>query len=338
MKDVLSPEHFNLTLVNWASKYGRHDLPWQQHPTPYSVHVSEIMLQQTQVTTVIEYFKRWMSAFPNLLALANADEDEVMSHWQGLGYYSRARNLQKAARYLVDEFSGHYPRTLKQIEQIPGVGRYTAGAIVSFAYNERGPIVDGNVRRLFCRYFAIEGVPSTTEVNNKLWQYAEHYTLAKNCRAYAQSLLDMGAMICTPKSPDCPNCPINDSCQAYQTDRVAQLPTPKPKKHTPTKIGQFLWIEQNNQLYLQKRPAPGIWAGLWCLPQLDTEQIREVAPSQRKGTFKHVFSHYKLDAEVLNANSTEQLSGQFFSPKQIVSLGLPTPIRKFIGKHLANTK
>ncbi|MFM2478968.1 A/G-specific adenine glycosylase [Celerinatantimonas sp. MCCC 1A17872] len=338
MKAVLSPEHFNSTLVNWASTHGRHDLPWQQNPTPYSVHVSEIMLQQTQVTTVIGYFQRWMSAFSNLLALAQADEDEVMSHWQGLGYYSRARNLQKAARYLVDEFSGHYPRTLKQIEQIPGVGRYTAGAIVSFAYDERGPIVDGNVRRLFCRYFAIEGVPSTTAVNKKLWEYAERYTLKKDCRAYAQSLLDMGATVCTPKNPDCPNCPLMDSCQAYQSDKVAQLPTPKPKKSTPTKIGQFLWIEQNHQLYLQKRPAPGIWAGLWCLPQLAAEQVCEISPSQRKGTFKHVFSHYKLDAEVLNCKQTNGLSGQFFSIEQIKTLGLPTPIRKFISKHLSLAK
>ncbi|MFM2485810.1 A/G-specific adenine glycosylase [Celerinatantimonas yamalensis] len=331
MTGVLQPQSFHQILVDWADTHGRHDLPWQQRPTPYSVHVSEIMLQQTQVATVIPYFERWMASFPDLQALAHATEDHVMHHWQGLGYYSRARNLQKAAQYLLEQFSAHYPRTLKQIEMIPGVGRYTAGAIVSFAYNERGPIVDGNVRRLFCRYFAIDGVPSTSAVSRKLWDYAEQYTLDTHCRAYAQSLLDMGATICTAKNPACTICPLQTSCQAYQQQRVEQLPTPKPKKQQPTKAGRFIWIEQDQQLYLEKRPAPGIWAGLWCLPQDDSTQVLE--PQIQIGTFKHVFSHYKLDAEVVQASPSEDLKGQFFSRSQLDNLGLPTPIRAFISRH-----
>lgn len=331
MTPVLSPNEFHTKLVQWAEQHGRHDLPWQQDPTPYSVHVSEIMLQQTQVATVIPYYQRWMESFPNIDALAEADEDSVMHHWQGLGYYSRARNLQKAARYLQTEFASHYPRTLKQIEQIPGVGRYTAGAIVSFAYNEPGPIVDGNVRRLFCRYFAITGVPSTTAVNKQLWEKAELYTQERDCRAYAQSLLDMGATICTAKSPRCDDCPVQLSCQAWQSDRVSELPTPKPKKTQPIKPGLFYWHRKNDQLYLEKRPAPGIWAGLWCLPQAEGDKINECDPPA-VGHFKHTFSHYKLDATVVNALPPSQ-HGDYFSREAIDSLGLPTPIRQFIERH-----
>lgn len=331
MKKTLLPQQFHSTLVQWARKFGRHDLPWQLNPTPYSVHISEIMLQQTQVSTVIPYYQRWMEDFPNLETLAQADEDEVMHHWQGLGYYSRARNLQKAAQYLVKEFSGHYPRTLKQMEQIPGIGRYTAGAIVSFAYNEPGPIVDGNVRRLFCRYFAIEGVPTTAGVNRQLWNYAQQYTLVNDCRAYAQSLLDMGATLCTAKNPDCLNCPLITTCQAYQTNRTEQLPTPKPKKHQPVKAARFYWIQQQNQLYLQKRPSPGIWGGLWCLPQADDHEIAE--PGSALGHFKHTFSHYKLDAQVVHSKGIGHKNGTFFEREQIETLGLPTPIRQFIERH-----
>lgn len=332
MNRPLPPEKFHSTLVSWGQTHGRNDLPWQIEPTPYGVHVSEIMLQQTQVKTVIPYYQKWMTRFPTIEALSIADEDTVMHLWQGLGYYSRARNLQKAAQYLIHEFLGHYPRTLKQLEMIPGVGQYTAGAIVSFAYNKPGPIVDGNVRRLFCRYFAIEGISSSSAVNRQLWDYARTYTLEHDCRIFAQSLLDMGALICRAKNPLCELCPLQANCQAFQQNRVNELPTPKPKKNIPIKIGLFYWQTKKNKIYLAKRPAPGIWAGLWCLPQADHHQVNE--PSHVVGTFKHVFSHYKLDAQVISPSQiVDDEEGRYFSASELQELGLPTPIRQFIAQH-----
>lgn len=327
-----SPDSFTQTLLRWQASHGRHDLPWQQTPTPYRVLVSEVMLQQTQVATVIPYFERWMQAFPTLEALAQAPEDRVMALWQGLGYYSRARNLQKAARYLVDVCHGQFPRSLAKLQQIPGVGRYTAGAIAAFAHNEFGPIVDGNVKRLFCRLFGIEGQLSSSAVTNALWELAERYTPQHDNRAFAQGLLDMGATLCTPKNPACERCPFAPLCVAKQSDRIAWLPTPKPKKTVPTREGLFAWQEQDGQLLLEKRPPEGIWGGLWCLPELD----RPACPADAtlKGEFTHTFSHYKLQAEVWQLSCLEpQASYQaWFTPEQLQTIGLPTPIRKFI-KH-----
>lgn len=329
----ISPATFNQLLLNWAKQHGRHDLPWQLKPTPYSVHVSEIMLQQTQVVTVIPYFERWMASFPTLKALAQASEDQIMSHWQGLGYYSRARNLVKAANYLLDEHSGNYPADLALLEKIPGVGRYTAGAIYSFAFDKPGPIVDGNVKRLFCRFFGIEGNPAGSAVIRTLWEYAHHYTPTTHCRAYAQALLDMGATICTAKKPDCSQCPLQQSCFAYQAQQVHQLPTPKPKKVLETRQRQFFWLHQKDQIWLEKRPSNGIWSSLWCLPEVPVNQVME-KPKQI-GHFKHTFTHYKLDAEVIEGNQPfNNSAGKWFDTDKLAELGMPTPIRRFIERHL----
>ena len=326
----IAPELFATTLLQWQASHGRHDLPWQIEPTPYRVLVSEVMLQQTQVTTVIPYFTQWMQAFPDIEALAMAPEDQVMAIWQGLGYYSRARNLQKAARYLVDACGGLFPRTLTELQQIPGVGRYTAGAIAAFAYDEYGPIVDGNVKRLFCRLFGIEGQLSSGAVINTLWELAHSYTPESNNRAFAQGLLDMGATLCTPRAPRCDDCPFQCACIARQSDRVSQLPTPKAKKVIPTRAGAFAWQEQDGKLLLEKRPPEGIWGGLWCLPELQSSDTP--TDGTLKGQFDHTFSHYKLRAEVWQLNCLEpQASYQaWFTPEQLQEIGLPAPIRKFI--------
>jgi len=328
----IAPELFATTLLQWQALHGRHDLPWQIEPTPYRVLVSEVMLQQTQVTTVIPYFTQWMEAFPDIEALAKAPEDQVMAIWQGLGYYSRARNLQKAACYLVDVCGGLFPRGLTELQQIPGVGRYTAGAIAAFAYDEYGPIVDGNVKRLFCRLFGIEGQLSSSTVTNTLWGLAHSYTPKSDNRAFAQGLLDMGATLCTPRAPRCDECPFQLACVARQSDRVSQLPTPKIKKVIPTRTGAFAWQEQDGKLLLEKRPPEGIWGGLWCLPELQ----RPACPADAtlKGEFTHTFSHYKLQAEVWQLNCQEPLASYqaWFTPEQLQGIGLPAPIRKFI-KH-----
>ncbi len=346
MISPLAPALFNQLLLTWHATHGRHDLPWQQDPTPYRVLVSEVMLQQTQVATVIPYFNRWMAAFPDQETLAAASDDQVMALWQGLGYYSRARNLQKAARFIVDERGGVFPRSLDELQQIPGVGRYTAGAIASFAYDEFGPIVDGNVKRLFCRLFGIEGQLTSSLVTRQLWDLAHHYTPQQHNRAFAQGLLDMGATLCTPTSPACTRCPFNQHCVARLTDRIAALPSPKPKKQIPTRRGHFLWQERDGQLLLEKRPDEGIWGGLWCLPELCSPELQEsVADSEDadacpsvdghlKGSFDHTFSHYKLKAEVWQVQSREPSARYqaWFSADELQSIGLPAPIRKFLKK------
>ena len=346
MISPLAPTLFNQLLLTWHATHGRHDLPWQQDPTPYRVLVSEVMLQQTQVATVIPYFNRWMAAFPDQETLAAASDDQVMALWQGLGYYSRARNLQKAARFIVDERGGVFPRSLDELQQIPGVGRYTAGAIASFAYDEFGPIVDGNVKRLFCRLFGIEGQLTSSLVTRQLWDLAHQYTPEQHNRAFAQGLLDMGATLCTPKSPACTRCPFNQHCVARLTDRIASLPSPKPKKQIPTRRGHFLWQERDGQLLLEKRPDEGIWGGLWCLPELCSPELQEsvsdsedadACPSvdgHLKGRFDHTFSHYKLKAEVWQVQSREPSARYqaWFSADELQSIGLPAPIRKFLKK------
>lgn len=328
---LLQPDLFSHAVIDWQQQLGRHDLPWQQDPTPYRVLVSEIMLQQTQVVTVIPYFQRWMVRFPTIETLATATEEDVMALWQGLGYYSRARNLRKAAQYLVEHHQGEFPDSLAELQDIPGVGRYTAGAITSFARDQYGPIVDGNVKRLFCRLFAIHGDPASSIVTKQLWQLAETLTPKIQNRIFAQGLLDLGATLCTPKTPDCQNCPFTQTCLAFQQDRINELPTPKLKKDIPVRSGVFLWCSDGQTLLLEKRPSPGIWGGLWCLPEVSESP----ASGTLLGRFRHTFSHYKLNACVWNSEdrTSRPEAGQRFTYKQIADIGLPAPIRTFIEAH-----
>ncbi|GAB3295199.1 A/G-specific adenine glycosylase [Pseudidiomarina andamanensis] len=320
----LSTLKFSETLTLWQKVHGRNDLPWQQEITPYRVLVSELMLQQTQVTTVIPYFERWLQHFPTVVALAEASEDEVMTQWQGLGYYSRARNLHKAAKFVVNELNGQLPDNAEQLREVPGVGPYTAGAISAFAFNKPAAIVDGNVKRLFSRYFGIEGDISSAKVNKTIWSYAERYTPTVNNRRYAQALLDLGATVCTPRSPDCQQCPIRTSCNAYATGRVDILPEKKAKKKIPTRRGYFVLDLTTDGVILTQRSGDGIWPRLWCLPQI----LEPLETASIHGSFKHIFSHYKLDATVI-IESAEQF-GQRIPLEQLDNYGLPTPIRKYL--------
>ncbi len=313
-------------IISWQHQHGRHQLPWQQDVTPYKVLVSELMLQQTQVATVIPYFERWMQRFPTIEALATADEDSVMQHWQGLGYYARARNLQKAARHIAA--LGQFPSDLVSLLQVPGVGRYTAGAIMSFAYDKYGPIVDGNVRRLFARLFALDGVPNSTALEKKLWQYAEQLTPSRHNRRFAQGLLDLGATVCKPRAPGCDLCPVAADCSALANNAIELYPNPKPKKQLPVKAAHFVLAVVNGQVYLEKRPSPGIWAALWCLPQQDEAPLH----ARLHGEFSHQFSHYKLAAQVwVELGVRDQANnGRWVDLADLASVGLPAPLKVYL--------
>src|SRR5690554_60097 len=250
----LPPNEFANQVICWQRRYGRHQLPWQLHNHPYHVLVSELMLQQTQVATVIPYFENWIKLFPDFNTLANAHEDQVLSAWQGLGYYSRARNLYQAAQFVMTNYQGELPSTPEQLREVPGVGPYTAGAITSFAFDKPAALVDGNVKRLFSRYFGIEGDPSTTHVNREIWKLAEQYTPNHDNRVYAQGLLDLGATCCTARNPKCAECPLQNSCYAFAHDRVNELPMRKKKAPLPTRQGYFLLDYDAHGIILQQRP------------------------------------------------------------------------------------
>nr|WP_250654956.1 A/G-specific adenine glycosylase [Alkalimarinus coralli] len=304
----MSPAQFNQSILKWFDQHGRKNLPWQLDKSPYRVWVSEIMLQQTQVSTVIGYYNRFMSRFPTLAELANADEDEVLRHWAGLGYYARARNLHKTAKLILNSYNGEFPNTHSEIESLPGIGRSTAGAILSLSLNQRAPILDGNVKRVLARYHGIEGWTGHTSTAKELWHWAEVYTPATRFSDYTQAMMDLGATLCTRSKPNCPQCPINSTCRAYIENKTKILPTPKPKKTLPVKHRWLLHIENNDQeIFLEKRPPSGIWGSLWSLPEapfeLDDASIihhcrehlsLECRVNSHEESFKHTFSHYHL--------------------------------------------
>lgn len=325
---AINAEAFQKQVLDWYRSHGRKTLPWQENPSPYRVWVSEIMLQQTQVQTVIPYFQRWMDRFESVQALAEASLDQVMTIWQGLGYYSRARNLHRGAQCIVQECGGLFPDTADDLQRIPGVGRYTAGAIMAFAYDRPAPLVDGNIKRLFCRLFGIEGHPSQSAVNRRLWNHAESLVPVQQNRAYAQGLLDLGATVCAPVNPACSACPLQTSCVAMATDRIGQLPTARPARTKPVRDGRFLWAETNGRLLLEKRDR-SVWQGLWCLPEISLDTS---SPEQNiAGTFKHQFTHYQLNATVIQDYPLEIADHWRWTPLgELDQLGLPTPIRRFI--------
>ncbi|QFU77569.1 adenine DNA glycosylase [Halioglobus maricola] len=299
--------NFATRLLDWFDQYGRHDLPWQENTTPYRVWVSEIMLQQTQVKTVIPYFHRFMETFPSVEKLAAAPEDEVLHLWTGLGYYARARNLHKAAKKVAQELDGDFPSSVEGLEQLPGIGRSTAGAIVSIANGQRATILDGNVKRVLARYAAVEGWPGKTAVHEKLWKIADGFTPNARSADYTQAIMDLGATLCTRSKPRCQDCPLQHDCQAHEQGRQADFPGKKPKKTLPVRTTRFLMIRDNSgDLWLEKRPAPGIWGGLWCFPEApDLDPVaascdltgQNPASAETWPVFRHTFSHYHLDIE-----------------------------------------
>ncbi|OUD15020.1 A/G-specific adenine glycosylase [Thioflexithrix psekupsensis] len=260
--------HFSNRVLTWFDRHGRKHLPWQQQPTPYHVWVSEIMLQQTQVTTVIPYYQRFMVRFPDVSALATAGVDEVLHYWTGLGYYARARHLHQAAQHIHSQHHGIFPTQWAEIVALPGVGRSTAGAIMALAYGQRYAILDGNVKRVLCRYHAITGWSGSSAVSQSLWALAEKYTPANRVADYTQAMMDLGALICRRRGALCEECPLHSDCQAYRQQAVDAYPHSKPRKATPENHLIVLVIVSEKGLLLEKRPDTGIWGGLWSLPQV----------------------------------------------------------------------
>ena len=303
---------FDHRVLAWFDEHGRKHLPWQQNPTPYRVWVSEIMLQQTQVATVIPYYERFMQRFPELPALADADIDTVLSHWAGLGYYARGRNLHKAAMLAMQQHDGALPGTLDELIELPGIGRSTAGAILSLAFDQHAPILDGNVKRVLARHAAVAGWPGKSSVLETLWQLSEERTPGKRTANYNQAMMDLGATICTRSSPQCSACPLQADCAALSQGDVLSYPGKKPKKVLPVRTATLLALMQSNgELLLECRPPSGIWGGLWSLPELpedtaldtwaDQHHVSVSGAPETVMAFRHTFSHYHLDITVMAA-------------------------------------
>ncbi|MDD4914219.1 MAG: A/G-specific adenine glycosylase [Methylococcales bacterium] len=342
----MTAEQFQQQLLAWFEVHGRKNLPWQQGINPYRVWLSEIMLQQTQVGSVIPYFNRFVDRFPDVQTLAAADVDEVLQYWSGLGYYARARNLHKTAS-MVASGGGEFPKTLDELAGLPGIGRSTAGAILSIACAQSQPILDGNVRRVLARFCAIGGWTGDRKVADKLWDLSRAYTPVQRAGEYTQAIMDLGATLCVRNRPDCRQCPVATGCQALALDLVKVLPEPKPRKPLPVRRLYFLVLQDTEKrILLEKRPPVGIWGGLWSLPEfacLDElqdwcrRQNLAIAPVQTLTSLRHSFSHYHLDytpvlANLINPinNVMEANSSLWYKVEQIKNLGLPTPIKKLL--------
>ena len=267
-------DFFDQRILKWYKVHGRKTLPWQQNISSYRVWVSEIMLQQTQVGTVIPYFERFMARFPNIKDLALANLDDVLHLWTGLGYYARARNLHKTAIILHTRYKGIFPSDIETIMQLPGIGRSTAGAILALSQKQRHPILDGNVKRVLCRHFAIAGFPNDPKVHNTLWELSDKLTPLRNVQHYTQAMMDLGATLCTRTNPNCDSCPLEETCLAKEQNRVALFPNKAPQKKKPIKSSILLLLHSPNEnaILLEKRPSQGIWGGLWSLPELPQEK------------------------------------------------------------------
>ena len=346
---------FTKPLLAWFDKHGRKNLPWQFPQIPYRVWISEIMLQQTQVKTVIPYFNRFIDRFPDINVLALASEDEVLAHWSGLGYYSRARNIHKTAKIIHTDLDGEFPSDLHQLVALPGIGPSTAAAIASLAFDKPTAILDGNVKRVLSRYFLIDGPLTAAAVNQQLWQRANECMPLSQCAKYTQAIMDMGATCCTAKNPDCERCPLKTTCRAKQQHVVAHYPQKKIKVSLPIKQQQLLLLHtDNNLIYLEKRPPTGIWGGLWCLPSvavdvcpvsyIQTRYTLRVTNKQDIMTIKHSFSHFHLHITALSLHSelsTHSLAeypGNWFHIDDMNKLGLAKPVRTIIDRfHTRNT-
>lgn len=339
---------FSQALLAWFDEHGRKDLPWQHPRSAYRVWISEIMLQQTQVKTVIPYFERFIQRFPSVSALAFANEDEVLALWSGLGYYSRARHLHQTAMIIHRDFQGTFPNTLEQLETLPGIGPSTAAAIISLAFDKPAAILDGNVKRVLSRYYMISGMPGQSVTQKTLWQRAQQCIPMKRCADYSQAIMDLGATCCSRQNPLCHLCPLQGTCLAKQANKVAEFPNRNPKKRLPIKHQQFILLHtEDNTIYLEKRPSPGLWGGLWCLPSIDiTECPKRYAMDfyhlkttdpEALLSIKHSFSHFHLHIQALAMQAlntyTKQdsnLSGHWLTANDIKQCGLPKPISTII--------
>lgn len=341
---------FSQRVLAWFDRAGRKDLPWQADITPYRVWVSEIMLQQTQVQTVIPYFQRFMAAFPTVEDLARADIDQVLHLWTGLGYYARARNLHRTAQTVAEELGGEFPADLDGLCALPGIGRSTAGAILSIALGQRAAILDGNVKRVLARHGAVAGWPGTTAVQKALWELAERYTPNERNANYSQAMMDLGATLCTRSTPGCENCPVSTDCRALAEDRQADFPGKKPKKTLPVRATRFLMLRTpDGETWLEKRPGSGIWGGLYCFPELDEAETGATWCLDRFGIepaavtdwapFRHTFSHYHLDIQpilaALPARPEMVMAGAdrvWYNLQQPPAIGLAAPVSRLLAR------
>ncbi len=337
-------------LLAWHAQAGRKDLPWQQAPTPYRVWISEIMLQQTQVGTVIPYFLRFMERFPSVVALAQASLDEVLHYWAGLGYYARARNLHRAAGQIVRHHGGELPADPAQLHTLPGVGRSTAGAILALSRGQRHPILDGNVKRVLSRYHAVEGWPGSPAVERELWTLAELHTPWTEVARYTQAIMDLGATVCARGAPDCVACPLRSGCAAHAQGRQRELPAPRPRAALRVRRTTVLLIQsRSGEVLLERRPPAGVWGGLWSLPECpDGEDpqawcLRRFRVQTGKGepwpTLRHTFTHFHLDIEPLHLHVTAAHAGVLDADSTLwynlahpQTLGLAAPIQRLLAR------
>jgi A/G-specific adenine glycosylase len=348
MSQVAGVADFGARLLDWFDHHGRHDLPWQHQRTPYRVWLSEIMLQQTQVAVVAPYFERFVTALPDLPALAAASQDEVLALWSGLGYYARARNLHAAAKVCIEIHAGELPRNGDALRALPGIGRSTAGAILAQAWDEPAAILDGNVKRVLCRVHGIEGWPGAPAIEKKLWVIAESLLPGTRLADYTQAQMDFGATLCTRADPACMLCPIQHDCIAFREGRTAELPSPKPGKPIPQRSAHMLVIEDDaGRVLLQRRPPTGVWACLWSLPEYaDLAESRQWFERHVDGNFEnmqaddpvmHGFSHYRLQilphriAGVRARDAIGDNDGlRWASRAELAGIGLPAPVRRLL--------
>lgn len=305
------PMDFSAAVLAWCKRFGRHDLPWQKPASAYRVWVSEVMLQQTQVATVMPFFERFMRRFPDVAALAAADIDAVLHLWSGLGYYARARNLHRAARVIVDRHGSEFPRDFAAVHALPGVGRSTAGAILSLAGGQHHAILDGNVKRVLARFHAVAGWPGETAVSRRLWELAEYHTPERWAGDYNQAMMDLGATVCLRRRPHCDLCPVANGCLARRQGNPEAYPGSKPRRDKPLRRTRMLLITDGAQVLLERRPPTGIWGGLWCPPECPPTRDAqahcrealglEIAEVRAWSRLRHTFTHFQLDIEPVQA-------------------------------------
>jgi A/G-specific adenine glycosylase len=344
--------NFSQRLIAWQLTHGRHDLPWQANRDPYRIWVAEIMLQQTQVATVIPYYQRFLARFPDVASLAAATAETMIASWSGLGYYARARNLHRAAQQIMTEYSGQFPTRAEELIKLPGIGRSTAAAIAAFASGEKKAILDGNVKRVLCRAFGIEGFPGERMVETRLWTLAESLLPedAQDIGVYIQSQMDLGATVCTRGRPACTQCPLLNDCVAHLTGRTAELPTPRPPKNVPRRQTRFAVITAGETVLLERRPPSGIWGGLLALPEIPPEtQLKQwlaTHPGMQDATIQplppltHTFTHFILDIAPWHIelaappHAVAEPAQCWLAFDQIESAALPTPVRKILQRML----
>lgn len=337
-------------LLSWFTRHGRKDLPWQSDPSPYRVWVSEIMLQQTQVATVIPYYQAFIARFPEVRRLAAAPLDDVLHLWSGLGYYARARNLHRAAGLVCSEHHGEVPRDFAALEALPGIGRSTAAAILALSAGQRHPILDGNVKRVLSRIHRVEGWYGDGAVAKQLWELAERHTPKTRVAAYTQAIMDLGATLCTRSKPDCARCPLQALCAAYRDDCVAAYPTPKPRRTLPVRESRVLLLcNAAGEVLLQRRPPVGIWGGLWSFPEVPADQDAQqwcrtqlrcrVQRIDEWPVLRHTFSHFHLDMRPLVAQLKtletavlEDPDRVWYNSAQPDRIGLAAPVTRLLAQ------